>query len=579
MRPAPIERSRDLVILVAISVLIAIAVWTVFVRFTVDDAFIAYRHARHLARGLGPVMNPGERVEGVSNLPWTLVLGAVARLGIEPHRAGPWLSMLCGLACIPAAALVSRRWTVDRATAAAAALLTAVGLPLGIWSASGMETSSVALVLLGLAVSCAPRASEPAGGPGLGTGIALGLLAILRPEGAIFALPVLGCVAVSPGPRGRRLGVVVLAAAGIFLPVVLFRILYYGDWLPNPVYAKLPAGTAALAPGLAYVLQFAVAFPLALAAGARLAFDVRRDPVAALVVGVLAVQLGFAFAVGGDHFPAYRFAAPLWPLLAVAMARGLVGATEPRRSRLRLASAIAAATLGVTLLVSPSVLLPFAEHAAALQRLERPPSTHTERLLLEIRHLGLVLVGLAIWWGRALRPGERSSPGPLAVLLLVLCLVVPTTLDPRIRNAREPDAAARYGRPVGEWLATHLPARSLVATNAAGSLPYFSDLPVVDMLGLTDRRIARRKPDAQRWIGHERGDGRAVLDRRPAVIVFGGPEGSLAPWPFRSDQEIAADPEFQRDWVPERVPLEAFDFVFYRRRDVELHGARPGSGL
>src|SRR5262245_19899791 len=93
-----------------LALLVAAAAWIVFRRFTVDDAFIAYRHAEHLARGLGPVMNPGERVEGVSNLPWTLLLGAAARLGIAPHLAGPGLSTLCGFGCVVSAGLVAWRW-------------------------------------------------------------------------------------------------------------------------------------------------------------------------------------------------------------------------------------------------------------------------------------------------------------------------------------------------------------------------------------------------------------------------------------------------------------------------------------
>jgi hypothetical protein len=411
------------------------------------------------------------------------------------------------------------------------------------------------------------------------------MLAILRPEGAMFVLPVVWCGLRGDSRQVRSLAVAAAVAAAVVLPVVLFRRGYYGDWLPNPVYAKLPSGLAAFAPGLAYVLQFAVAFPLALGSVARLLGEVRRDSLAALVVGIVAVQLGFALAVGGDHFPAYRFAAPLWPLLAIAMAREVCapGAARVSAAR-RYRTALVIAVLAVGLVAVPRLLLPVAERAATLQRLQRPPAAHTERLLLEIRHLGVVLFGIAAWAiyegrRRGAPDGGRRAVLPAAVAVLVACLVAPAALDPRVRAARGPDAAARYGRPVGEWLGEHLPPGSSVATNAAGSLPYFSELPVIDMLGLTDRAIARGRPDTGRWIGHERGNGRAVLERRPAVIVFGGPEGSAEPWPFRSDQEVAADPEFRREYVLERVPLADFEFVFYRRRDVELRGRGPVNGL
>src|SRR5437879_2509469 len=69
-------------------------------RFTIDDAFITYRHALHLAHGLGPVMNPGERVEGVTSLPWTAAIALFSAPGLEPHRVAPYLSLACGGLCV-----------------------------------------------------------------------------------------------------------------------------------------------------------------------------------------------------------------------------------------------------------------------------------------------------------------------------------------------------------------------------------------------------------------------------------------------------------------------------------------------
>jgi hypothetical protein len=39
-----------------------------------DDAYISYRYARNLSRGLGLVFNPGEKVEGYSNLLYVLLV-------------------------------------------------------------------------------------------------------------------------------------------------------------------------------------------------------------------------------------------------------------------------------------------------------------------------------------------------------------------------------------------------------------------------------------------------------------------------------------------------------------------------
>ena len=77
---------RDLFSAGAILLFVVQAAW--FHRFALDDAFISYRYARNLAAGIGPVMNAGERVEGVSNLPWTALLGLLGRIGHDRHGPG-----------------------------------------------------------------------------------------------------------------------------------------------------------------------------------------------------------------------------------------------------------------------------------------------------------------------------------------------------------------------------------------------------------------------------------------------------------------------------------------------------------
>jgi arabinofuranosyltransferase len=63
-------------------------------RFVQDDAFISFRYADNLARGLGLTWNPGERVEGYTNFLWTLALAGAARLGIDLVLAAHALGLL-----------------------------------------------------------------------------------------------------------------------------------------------------------------------------------------------------------------------------------------------------------------------------------------------------------------------------------------------------------------------------------------------------------------------------------------------------------------------------------------------------
>jgi arabinofuranosyltransferase len=52
-------------------------------RWSCDDAFISFRYADHLAHGQGLVWNVGERVEGFSNLLWTLLFVPAAAADLD----------------------------------------------------------------------------------------------------------------------------------------------------------------------------------------------------------------------------------------------------------------------------------------------------------------------------------------------------------------------------------------------------------------------------------------------------------------------------------------------------------------
>ncbi len=70
---------------ISLVILLLILMIAAFHRRTpVDDAFISYRYAGNLVEGHGLVWNPGERVEGYSNFLWTLLVAIGIKLGAAP---------------------------------------------------------------------------------------------------------------------------------------------------------------------------------------------------------------------------------------------------------------------------------------------------------------------------------------------------------------------------------------------------------------------------------------------------------------------------------------------------------------
>src|SRR5947209_3084080 len=98
---------------------LALAAW--FYRgLFMDDAWIGLRVVANLLAGQGLVFNPGERVEGVTNTGWLLLLAPVARLASPPFAA-----KLLGLAGLGLTLFLLYRAAAGLAERTAAGLLPA----------------------------------------------------------------------------------------------------------------------------------------------------------------------------------------------------------------------------------------------------------------------------------------------------------------------------------------------------------------------------------------------------------------------------------------------------------------------
>jgi len=312
--------------------------------WTTDDAFISFRYARNLVEGQGLVFNPGERVEGFTNLLWTLWVAAGLALGAG---AEAWANA-CGLAAYLATGvlLTAAPRLVGSRLAAGALPIAALGAALHpdwiAWATGGLETSAFTLLALTGCLLAARGLERPRWQ--LAAGAALGLAALTRPDGVLLAA-VTGTFALLFGRP--RLGAGALHAAGFlvpWLPATAWRVAYYGDFFPNTYYAK-SAYLAWYEQGWHYLtLYYARYWPLLLApallALAALLERRRRGLGAAAVADPArgAAWLGLAMAtvytayvvrVGGDFMYA-RLLVPTAPLLLLGLEQGCL-ALAPRR--------------------------------------------------------------------------------------------------------------------------------------------------------------------------------------------------------------------------------------------------------
>jgi hypothetical protein len=156
------------------------------------------------------------------------------------------------------------------------------------------------------------------------------------------------------------------------------------------------------------------------------------------------------------------------------------------------------------------------------------------------------------------------------IAAIVLYNLIQMRTNREIYSRLKNDKVVFYGKEVGLWLKENVPPNSVIATNTAGSIPYFSKLKTIDMLGMNDEHIAHRKIPSlgKGWAGHEKGDGAYVLSIRPDYIQLGSKLGSKHPSKrFLSDNEIYKSPMFLRMYTFEKYRLNSGDYLnIYKKK-------------
>ena len=109
---------------------------------------------------------------------------------------------------------------------------------------------------------------------------------------------------------------------------------------------------------------------------------------------------------------------------------------------------------------------------------------------------------------------------------------------------------------MGKWLKANVPRGTLIAVDAAGLVPYFSELPTIDIFGINDLHIGRLPIPTlgQGTPGHEKTDWIYVIQRQPEYIVIYG-------------NEVDKFKEYERtpvQWT-DKAGLEKF-LTLYRKR-------------
>jgi arabinofuranosyltransferase len=298
---------------------------SVFLPFTVDDAFITFRYARNLSTGLGPVFNPGERVEGYTSFLWMLLLSLGHRLHLDPIPLSKLLGLISTLATM--GIVIWSAWLVSehpRRVGFVAGFGLALCADVALSSVAGLETT---FFMLWISAAVARSLWEEQSESLPWSAVLFALAGLTRPEGlAFFALYLVYQVLIA-----RRKLKHVLLASLFFLVLVgphwAWRLAFYGQALPNTYYAKMVPLPVRFLRGCVYIVHFFVHGGFFFVMGGYLALRQRNCKLRYLL-WMAAGGLGIAWWEGGDWMEGHRFLVPVIPIYCLIAAEAFSTAYE-----------------------------------------------------------------------------------------------------------------------------------------------------------------------------------------------------------------------------------------------------------
>lgn len=274
--------NRILWVCLVISFIIFLGLLSYIWKFTVDDAYITFRYALHLAQGNGIVWNVGEPpVEGYSNFLWVIIGAVLIKLNLDPA----FFTKIMGVGSVIGILyfywkIVNNVFQDQRLYLAAlvvAAVLFLINPATAIHAVSGLETMFYALFIVILSyLSYKLIRSFDKGTLYLFALISL-LLSLLRPEGILVSLGLFILIFFIVINKNKfdesRIKTVLPFVLVYLIPLAIymaFRVYYFNEIFPLPFLVKtltngsIGSGIYRLSEAIKYIVPLLVVILIAI---------------------------------------------------------------------------------------------------------------------------------------------------------------------------------------------------------------------------------------------------------------------------------------------------------------------------
>ncbi|MCO5251605.1 MAG: hypothetical protein M9949_09320 [Candidatus Kapabacteria bacterium] len=507
-----LSKTWQLIILSSITAIVLFAHASYYYPFLSDDALISLRYAARLIDGEFLTWNNGEYVEGYSNLLWILMNAAIALFGIDLIVTVRLLGFICVL-LIPVLFYYDRIFKQGKTIndLYLGAIFYSFSAPIVVWAIGGLE-QPLLMLLFAFSFYLIPRYFADSSNPKniLLLATTFSLMILTRPDTPLFIVAFALAFILYRSPLQNVQKIIALFKILSF-PIAAF----IGQLTFRMIYYN------DLLPNTAYVKITP--------SGNHLLNGLEY------VLGALLFMLPFSIFAFKQLFSSKWKSNPSYLYILIFL-----------------------------MLYFPYLIFIGGDIFPAY------------------RHMGVVVVAF-IWLildsnhqiMSFLSRIERFS-GKAIKPVLISCFVL---LFIGLQFVNTPSRRAKHER--WEWIGKELgltlnnsfsETQPLVAVTAAGCIPYWSELPALDMLGLNDKHIAKNRPVdvGDGMLGHELGDAEYVLSRKPDLIIF-----NIGTYPtFRTGRELEQIEKFHAEYKPISIYLRESDF--HSKVYIRLNSSKVG---
>lgn len=430
---------------------------TLWLNEIAEDAYISFRYAENFASGSGLVYNIGEKVEGYTNFLWVMILAAISYLSFDVPTYGQITSIFFFGLILFTFQQLCRHFRLGIWLAAIMTISLALNPCLARWASSGMEVTLYSSLLL-LTLFFYFTSGEKS--PDWLWGLFLGLSCVTRPEAiAIAGLFFLFAFFSKGKPLFKRFIMPLIIVMALVGSHVLFRLLYYQALFPNTYLAKVHGVEGLYGRGLSYVHSFLIFHDYYFFAIIPLFLlsSLRRKVEFLLPLSLSILAVIIVIFEGGDFYDYYRFLTPYLPFFYLL---------------------------------------------------------------------------LALTWSYLFELSSREwFKGTYVFQMFLISVIVLFSLDMsfhafpwRAREAHNFLTACELNhsrRLVGMSLKQNCPPETTIMINCAGIIPYYSRLPSIDAMGITNAEIARSLPPegVELMSGHDKFNPQAILALKPDLVL------------------------------------------------------------